>query len=1744
MSSTIIIRAWRAGRLSTRGAALRWLGGLVSLVLLVAGVQAVTASPALAAAGGKGLASGPVSNAFAMGDGIGGSVNQRTGAFQVSVPLVNVTGPAGTGLSLALSYDQSLAALGGAGDRFGLGAGWTLGVPWVDTAGGVHVFPASGGSYAYDTSAPTGLAGYPLRDLSFAKDPGETQPPPGVAVRPYVYTLTLLDGTVDRFDANGNLIEQSDRFGNAIDVGWQQSGSWWQPVWVADSYGQVTRFAYTGGEVTVTAPPTAEGITATTTLHLDVGRLTGVTDAVGQATSFGYAPVTGQAAELLDSVTSPAGEHTSVTYESLGYEPGVAAVSTVEVTDAHGNPVLPELRFDISPPGDDQHNYTGYPDYNQNGPNGLFDSGDFGYRYTTALSDGTSTVEATYNSLHLLVAQKVYVRPPGGAQVLDQAQAYTYPAVSSVASLPANYAKPTAVTVTYGDPQFGPTRTVTTTAAYNDQGEQTSATDAAGTTTTTTYGSYGLPVTQTVTGKDGATSVTTNTLTADGKQIATTTAAVGTTAKTATARTVTTYSYNSLGQVTGQLLAWAPGAKPSVNSGPDHLDTTQQIGTDTAAHTETTVVTTAAGTPAAASTTTVTDLVTGQVLRQTSPSGLTTSYTYDALGRPVTVTAPGGQVTKTVYDSPTVTTVTAPSGLVTQTTTDVAGRTVKVTDNVSGEKLVADPAARTVQTDSYSPDGTQQTTTTAAGTITTTLDPLGLPVKVVSPDGITQVTAYDNVTNTRTTSVVPAGGSPAGAVSTTVQGFNDVNQPLSSVTSYADGTPKVAAAQSYDGLGRVTSASAAGITVTPSYGGAGGLEDQATLTPTDTSVFPGDPVSAATTNTMTGAPLAKTLTQGGQATSGDTYTYDDAGRVATVTTPAGARTAYTYAPGGQIATITQPSGTTTTYTYDPATGRLAETDVTAPDGHTEKTAYTYDPATGLVTAMYNPDDPADKITYDHDADGHVTAIHYPDGTSVTASYTDAGQLAATTDITGAVTTYTYNPDAGQAGGCGPSVTDLCQAVQARDGTTLARVAYTYDSLDRVHTITRGTGITTTLAYTDANQVKTETTTAPDGTVLVADSYTYDAHGNLASATTQTTTPAAARDGRPARHGGRGGTAATTTTYSYDAYNRLIGSATYDGTTATGTPATQTSYTLNSAGDVVKKVATTGGATTTTVNTISPGDQLTSQTVNGTTTRQAYDADGNVTRDLAGNTYTYTPAGQTASVTTPTGAVIRYAYWPDHTLRSATTTAGQATATFHDNTAGQIANDTYTDGSGPAVTGSYLIGLGREARALIPSTGPAQTTGPGTGYYLVDPHGSVQALVDPGGQVTTAYAYTDYGIPTTTALPAPRSGVAAAAAVNPFGYDGAYTSPVTGTQYLPARTYDPAQGRFLSLDSSAQINRYQAFNTNPVNFTDPTGQYSVPDLITDIFVTLVFAVTLVASAGVAVGAVAAAVAAGEEAGAAAVAGAVLTTAGTVATAGAAVSSAVLTADDAAGLSGKGFLSASQRSSLQVTETALGIAGAAAGLGGYAAAGGAEAEAGVEAADAAKRFAVDELDPGVSPASESSSPVGFNESIGPLSETAEPNSEIAAWRDTLDWADTSTTETNNGFFDTGPAMDEAAAMRQDDLWEYAPGDQNGYPSWPEGDDAESGGVSSMEDAAMSSSESGPAWQSVLEVTPPSATTSATPGPGPGLTLNSPGPALAQSVEADFALVFNSDGELTVYDPLNEPAIMSSLSGSLPY
>ena len=70
-------------------------------------------------------------------------------------------------------------------------------------------------------------------------------------------------------------------------------------------------------------------------------------------------------------------------------------------------------------------------------------------------------------------------------------------------------------------------------------------------------------------------------------------------------------------------------------------------------------------------------------------------------------------------------------------------------------------------------------------------------------------------------------------------------------------------------------------------------------------------------------------------------------------------------------------------------------------------------------------------------------------------------------------------------------------------------------MDRVHTITRGNKRHHDLDYTDASQVKTETTTAADGSALRTDGYSYDSHSNVATHTITTALPAPAGP-RPSR----------------------------------------------------------------------------------------------------------------------------------------------------------------------------------------------------------------------------------------------------------------------------------------------------------------------------------------------------------------------------------------------------------------------------------------------------------------------------------------------------------------------------------------------------------------------------------------------------------------------------------------------------
>jgi RHS repeat-associated protein len=109
------------------------------------------------------------------------------------------------------------------------------------------------------------------------------------------------------------------------------------------------------------------------------------------------------------------------------------------------------------------------------------------------------------------------------------------------------------------------------------------------------------------------------------------------------------------------------------------------------------------------------------------------------------------------------------------------------------------------------------------------------------------------------------------------------------------------------------------------------------------------------------------------------------------------------------------------------------------------------------------------------------------------------------------------------------------------------------------------------------------------------------------------------------------------------------------------------------------------------------------------------------------------------------------------------------------------------------------------------------------YYTHDALGSTTDLTDDGGSATDSYSYDVFG------AVRDRTGTSA----NPFQFTGQQTDADSGLQYLRARHYDPATGRFLGRDplngsqASPQSQNPFAYSlNNPINFVDPSGQRSI------------------------------------------------------------------------------------------------------------------------------------------------------------------------------------------------------------------------------------------------------------------------------------------------------------------------------
>jgi RHS repeat-associated protein len=809
---------------------------------------------------------------------------------------------------------------------------------------------------------------------------------------------------------------------------------------------------------------------------------------------------------------------------------------------------------------------------------------------------------------------------------------------------------------------------------------------------------------------------------------------------------------------------------------------------------------------------------------------LQTTAAYDVHGRPTEVSDALGRKTSTAYTpatgGPTTKTVaTNPKGFTTTRILEPAtGQPAKVTDVNGNESDTAyDPLGRVISV--WTPDRPRKWNfqpTQRFSYLIRSDAPTVVTTTSIGPNGtyVSSNQLYDGLLRVRQLQAPAVGGgrlitdtrfdSQGRAYKTTQPYFND--DPVDTTLWRASDVEVPGLTETkFDGAGRpVESIYKAGavtkwrttvryggdrVAVTPPAGGTpimaikdarGRTVEQhqyrgnSTDGPSDVTRYDHDPAGQ----------LTKVTDSAGNSW---TYEYDLRGRRSKIDDPDKGTTSFVHDDAGQVVSVTDARGQTLTYTYDDLgrsltlrsggdRGRLLAdwTYDTVPDGFG-----------GVVKGQ-----PATTTSYDVDGNAFVSAVlqytarYQPRKTAITIPPSE-GALAGTH------TAYaSYNPDGSVAGESYPAV----------GGLFAEEVFHTYDDTGRPLTTYGGPeGQTVTYAagteYTKYGEIQRlqlgtgtkrvwlsryydTSTRRLDRTIVDAElprpmqsdvHYRYDEIGNVTSIAD---TPLEQT--------------ADTQCFRYDYLRRLTDAWTPSGDCAADPDATKLagpapywqSFAYDLTGNRLSKVSrsATGDVTTGYTYPAAGGDRphaVTATTGAGAQTFQ-YDATGNTT--VRGD---------------------QRLDW-DELGRLASATKAGNTTTFVYDTAGQrlLRRDP---------TGTTLYLDGQELR-LDRASGTVSATR----YYT---HGGAAVAVRSKDGLTWLAGDHPFGNP---------RGTQPAIWPDEKGFVGGTLDASTGLTHLGAREYDPAAGRFISVDpildpaDPQQMNAYAYANNNPTSMSDPDG----------------------------------------------------------------------------------------------------------------------------------------------------------------------------------------------------------------------------------------------------------------------------------------------------------------------------------
>jgi RHS repeat-associated protein len=557
-----------------------------------------------------------------------------------------------------------------------------------------------------------------------------------------------------------------------------------------------------------------------------------------------------------------------------------------------------------------------------------------------------------------------------------------------------------------------------------------------------------------------------------------------------------------------------------------------------------------------------------------------------------------------------------------------------------------------------------------------------------------------------------------------------------------------------------------------------------------------------------------------------TQTFDALDRIAT-TSKGGASTSLRYDAADRITSVKDPDNVVTTYAYDGSGARLRETNPDRP------TTYARDRAGNATSAT---DGRGVSSTFTYDARNRLTHIARGSGvpgttlrydTYATSSCNTSSAQGQLTEVGNGSAALTF---------CYDAVGNIVRKRQAVPGVATHELGITYDSADRITSMTYPSGVRIAYTYNVTGRQRTATLHRPSVsmTSLVSEtaylpfgpltSLTYGNGRQLDKQYDRNYAIVAISDGKAdgldisfdvnARgeivgiEEARPGLPMQPVQYEYDSLGRLADE------TLLNLPADNRSYNYSAGGDRVEKV------------------------VNGVTESYAYTAGSHRLRSVGAKARTYDGAGNTLRVDTadPSSPVFSY----DATNRMSGVTVAGATTQYRYNGLGERIVRTRPGASAVETTvylydvAGRLIGEYRiDAGVSVPVVeyfyfdgAPVAVMNNGQLSYVETDHlGTPRLLVDPA---TDAWQWRWSLTGDAFGGHAPQLPVAGGVSFN-LRFPGQYFDSETALHYNYFRDYEPGAGRYVQSDPlgiAAGTNTYAYVGSGPMGATDPLGLMTI------------------------------------------------------------------------------------------------------------------------------------------------------------------------------------------------------------------------------------------------------------------------------------------------------------------------------